>query len=42
MFTIDVIFKSEKHWTSFDVGEREFVDDSDADIKVTIHDRSSL
>ena len=33
MFVIDVIFISQKHWTSFDVGERRSVDDDEAKMK---------
>ena len=35
MFVIDVVFRSGKHWVSFDVDERGFVDDGDADMRTT-------
>ena len=41
-FVIDVVFKSEKHWGSFNVSERGFSDDSDADTSIATHNRSPL
>ena len=42
MFVIDVIFSSEKHWASFDVGKHESADDGEADIRIATLDRSPL
>ena len=39
MFVIDVVFKSEKHWASFDVGEWESADD-DVNTRTATHDCS--
>ena len=40
VFMINVIFRSEKHWTSFDVGKVESSDDGDADTRTATHDHS--
>ena len=40
VFVIDVDFRSEKYWASFDAGERESVDD--AGMRIVTHDRSPL
>ena len=33
---IDVVFKFEKYWVSFDVGKWESPDDDDGDMRTTI------
>ena len=42
VFVIDVIFRSEKHWGSFDIGEWEFADDGNANMSNPTHDRIPL
>jgi len=42
VFVIDVVFRSEKYWGSFDVSERGSADDGDADMRIVTHDRSPL
>ena len=42
VFVIDVIFRSEKHWRSFDVGEQGSADDGHTDMWIATHERSPL
>ena len=42
MFVIDVIFRYEKYWASFDVDEQESADDDEYDMMITPNDRISL
>ena len=42
MFVIDVIFKSRKHWSSFDVDEHGCADDGKADMSIVTLDHSPL
>jgi len=39
---IDVIFKSEKYWGSFDVGEWGSAEDGDVDMRIATHDCNPL
>ena len=42
MFMINVIFRFEKYWASFDIGERESVNDGEAHMGTVTHDLNSL
>jgi len=41
-FVIDVVFRSENNWGSFDVGEWGSADDADADMRIVTHDCSPM